>query len=126
MTLYCTRHHRGNFKVGWKTAKSRLQRSLAKFYQLLQTMRHKPLHDQAEQINQVLRGHYAYYGVAGNLRSLQRVYRSVERYWRKMRSSRSQKGKVRWEVFLQIKHTYPLQRPKLSLPYTRLKQYAVL
>jgi RNA-directed DNA polymerase len=43
-----------------------------------------------------------------------------------MLSSRSQKGKVQWEVFLKIKSTYPLQRPKLSLPYTRLKQYAVL
>jgi hypothetical protein len=30
------------------------------------------------------------------------------------------------EVFLGIKRTYPLQRPKLSLPYARLKQYAVL
>ena len=47
-----------------------------------------------------------------------------------MLRSRSQKGKVRWEVFLAIKRRYPLQRPKLSLPYTRLntrlKQYAVL
>jgi hypothetical protein len=50
----------------------------------------------------------------------------VEHYWREMLSSRSQKGKVRWEVFLAIKRKYPLQRPKLSLPYTRLKQYAVL
>jgi len=28
----------------------------------------------------VLRGHYAYYGVAGNIRSLLKVYRVVERY----------------------------------------------
>ena len=40
--------------------------------------------------------------------------------------SRSQKGYVRWEAFVAIKRRYPLQRPKLSLPYTRLKQYAVL
>ncbi|HYN24597.1 MAG TPA: reverse transcriptase domain-containing protein [Pyrinomonadaceae bacterium] len=124
--LYCTRNHRGNFKVGWRTDKSRLRRSLAKFHQLLQIIRHEPLKDQAEQINQVLRGHYAYYGVAGNVGSLLGVYRHVERYWREMLSSRSQKGKVRWEVFLAIKRRYPLQRPKLSLPYTRLKQYAVL
>ena len=82
--------------------------------------------DQAEQINQGLRGHYAYYGIAGKVGSLLGVYRHVERYWREMLSSRSQKGKVRWEVFLAIKRKYPLQRPKLSLPYTRLKQYAVL
>ena len=124
--LYCTRNHRGNFKVGGKTEKSRLQRSLAHFQQLLQRIRHEPLHEQARQINQRLRGHYAYYGIAGNVGSLLRVYRNVERYWRTMLSSRSQKGTMRWEVFLSIKGTYPLQRPKLHLPYRRLKQYAVL
>jgi|RhiMethySRZTD1v2_1073278.scaffolds.fasta_scaffold395776_1 RNA-directed DNA polymerase len=126
LTLYCTRNRRGNFKVGWRTAKTRLRRSLAKFHQLLQIIRHEPLKEQAEQINQGLRGHYAYYGIAGNVGSLLGVYRHVERYWREMLSSRSQKGKVRWEVFLAIKRKYPLQRPKLSLPYMRLKQYAVL
>jgi RNA-directed DNA polymerase len=50
-TLYCTRNHRGNFKVGWRTDKSRLRRSLAKFHQLLQILRHEPLKDQAEPIN---------------------------------------------------------------------------
>jgi hypothetical protein len=69
---------------------------------------------------------YASYGVAGNLGSFQRVYQSVERYWHKMLSSRSQKAKVWWEVFLAIKRIYPLQRLRLSLPYVRLKQYAVL
>jgi RNA-directed DNA polymerase len=78
------------------------------------------LKEQAEQINQGLRGHYAYYKIAGNVGSLLGVYRHVERYWRAMLRSRSQKGKVRGEVFLAIKRTYPLQRPKLSLPYTRL------
>jgi hypothetical protein len=125
-THYCTRNRRGNFKVGGKTDKSRLRRSLAKFHQLLQSIRHEPLSEPARQLNQALRGHYAYYGVVGNLGSLQRLYDNVERYWRKMLSSRSQKGKVRWEVFQQIKNTYPLSHPKLSLPYTRLKQYAVL
>src|SRR5262244_1573891 len=126
LILYCTRNRRGNFKVGWRTDKTRLRRSLAKFHQLLQIIRHEPLKGQAEQINQGLRGHYAYYGIAGNVGSLLGVYRHVERYWREMLSSRSQKGKVRWEVFWAIKRKYPLQRPKLSLPYTRLKQYAVL
>ena len=54
------------------------------------------------------------------------VYRHVERSWRQMLRSRRQKGTVRWEVCLAIKRRYPLQRPKRSRPYTRLKQYAVL
>jgi hypothetical protein len=125
-TLYCTRNHRGHFKGGWRTDKARLRRSLAKFHQLPQILRHEPLEEQAGQLNQVLPGPYAYYGIAGNLGSLLRVYRHVERYWRKRLSRRSQKGKVRWAVFVHIKRTYPLQRPKLQLPYRRLQQYAVL
>ena len=40
-----------------------------------------------------------------------------------MLSRRSQQGQVRWEVFFAIKRTYPLPRPKLSLPDARLKPY---
>ena len=125
-TLYGTRHRRGNFQVGGRTDQSRLRRSLAKCHPLLQSMRPEPLTDPAEQINQVLRGHSAYDGRAGNVGSLLGVYRPGERSWREMRSRRSQQGKVRWEVFLAIKRRDPLQRPKLRLPYTRLKQDAVL
>ena len=38
--------------------------------------------EQAEQLNQGLRGHYAYEGRAGNVGSLLGVYRHVEHYWR--------------------------------------------
>jgi hypothetical protein len=51
------------------------------------------LSDQVDEINVVLRGHYAYYGVAGNLRSLVKVYQAVERYWRGMLRSRSWAGR---------------------------------
>jgi hypothetical protein len=76
-------------------------------------MRHWPLREQADYLNQMLRGHYAYYGIAGNLRSLRRVHRAVECYWRKMLSSRSWKGEVWWTKFQQIKERFPLLRPKL-------------
>jgi hypothetical protein len=33
---------------------------------------------QVGEINAVLRGHYAYFGVAGNIRSLLKVYRATE------------------------------------------------
>jgi hypothetical protein len=89
-----------------------LRLSLAKFHQLLQIIRHEPLKEQAEQINQGLRGHYAYYGIADNMGSLPGVYRHVERYWRAMLSSRSQQRKVCWEVFLAIKRKYPLPASK--------------
>jgi hypothetical protein len=89
-------------------------------------MRHSPIREQADAINQVLRGHYGYYGIAGNIRALQRVHRAVERYWRKMLSSRSWQGEVRWKVFHRVKERFPLLRPKLYLPYRELQALAAL
>jgi RNA-directed DNA polymerase len=125
-TLYCTQNRKGNFKVGLRTEKSRLRRSLSRLRELMRRMRHLPIREQVINLNQVLRGHYAYYGLAGNLRALQKVHRFVERYWRKMLSSRSRKGHIPWEVFHRIKARFPLQRPKLYLPYKELQSFAVL
>ena len=125
-THYCTRNRRGGFKVGLRTEKSRRRRSLARLRALMRIMRHLPVEEQVINLNRVLRGHYAYYGIAGNLRSLQQVYQRVERYWHKMLCSRSRHGHVRWDVFQRIKQRYPLQRPKLVLPHRELRSKAVL
>jgi len=76
--------------------------------------------------NAALRGHYAYSGIAGNFRSLQKVHRAVERYWHKMLCSRSWAGRLTWDRFHQIKQRQPILRPKLYLPYRELQALAVL
>ena len=125
-TLYCTRNRKGNFKVGMRTEKTRLNRGMAHLRDLMRRMRHLPIREQVINLNQVLRGHYGYYGIAGNFRALQKVHRFVERYWRKMLCSRSRDAYIPWEIFHQIKERYPLQRPKLRLPYRELQRLAVL
>jgi group II intron reverse transcriptase/maturase len=125
-THYCTRNRKGNFMVGRKTEKTRLRRSISKIKETLRQIRHWSIKDQADKINQILRGHYAYYGIAGNIKSLFKVYHRTERYWRKMLSSRSSKGYVTWAKFQRIKSLFPLLRPKLSIPYSQLKMYAML
>src|SRR5271155_5850651 len=127
LTLYCTRNLKGNFKVGMRTEKSRLRRSLLSLQELMRRIRHHTISDQVGEINAFLRGHYAYYGVAGNLRCLVKVYRAVERYWRKMLRSRSWAGRaLNWSMFNQIKERTPLLKPKLRLPYAELQALAVL
>jgi RNA-directed DNA polymerase len=91
-TMYCTRNQKGNFRIGMRTEKTRLRRARTRLQDQMRRMRHLPIGEQANYLNQMLRGHYAYYGIAGNFRALQRVHRAVERYWRKMLSSRSWKG----------------------------------
>jgi len=90
-TLYCTRNLKGNFKVGMRTEKSRLQLSLSQLCDLMRRMRHLPIGEQVINLNRVLRGHYAYYGIAGNFRALQTVHRGLERYWYKMLVTPSRK-----------------------------------
>ena len=124
LTLYCTRNRKGSFRVGMRTEKSRLRRALVRLQDQMRRMRHSPLQDQADHLNQMLRGHYAYYGIAGNIRALRKVHRAVECYWRKMLSSRSWKGQVWWKQFQQIKERFPLLRPKLHLPYGALQALA--
>ena len=69
-------------------------RSDLSLQELTRRIRHHTISDQVGEINAFLRGHYAYYGVAGNLRCLVKVYRAVERYWHRMLRSRSWAG--RW------------------------------
>jgi hypothetical protein len=65
--------------------------------------------------NTVLRGHYAYYGIAGNIRALQRC-RAVERYWHKMLGSRSRQGYFTLDKFQPVKTPLPLLAPKAVTP----------
>src|SRR5262250_3102082 len=126
-TLYCTRNLKGNFKVGMRTEKSRLRRSLMSLCDQMRQIRHLSIQEQVDALNVTLRGHYAYYGVAGNIRALQRVYRVVVRYWRKMLRSRSWAGRhFTWAALNRLIERVPLLRPQLRLPHRTLQTLVVL
>jgi group II intron reverse transcriptase/maturase len=71
-TYFCTRNRAGKFTVGRKTDKTRYARFLAKLTRVMAIVRHRCLVEQAMEINQILQGHYAYFGMGGNLRTLDR------------------------------------------------------
>lgn len=125
-THYCTRNRQGNFMIGRKTEKKRLKRSIGKVQETMRNIRHAPIEVQAAKINQMLQGHYAYYGMAGNMRCLVKVYQASVIYWRRMLSSRSQKSYVSWEQFHELRMKFPLLRPKIFIPYERVRSYALL
>lgn len=78
-TLYCSRNLKGNFRIGMRTEKSRLRRSLMSLQDLLRRIRLLSVREQVNTLSAALRGHYAYYGIDGNFRSLQKLHRAVER-----------------------------------------------
>jgi len=125
-THYCTRNRKGNFMVGRITEKSRLRRSIHKITEKMKEIRHWIIKDQIYKINEMLRGHYNYYGMGGNFGSLQKIYHRTEKFWWKMLCSRSWKGYITWDKFNLIKKENPLLRPKILIPYGKMKSYAML
>jgi hypothetical protein len=65
-------------------------------------------------------------GTMGLVEIKHRFHRIVEVLWRKSLSKRCWKIKVIWEEFNRLKGVFPLQRPKLRIPYMRMQLYAVL
>src|SRR5580698_9937421 len=55
-TLYCTRNQKGKFRIGFRTEKSRLRRALMRLQDQMRRMRHSPAKEQANHLNQMLRG----------------------------------------------------------------------
>ena len=60
-----------------------------------------------------LRGHYQYYGVSGNMRSLNRFYLMTVRLTRKWLNRRSQRKRFYWKGFIEYLKHYPLPRPRI-------------
>lgn len=125
-THYCTKNRKGNFLIGRRTEKTRLKRGINKLQNKMREIRHWKIEEQIDKINQIVRGHYNYYGMGGNYQSLIKVYNKAKWFLKRMLSSRSWKGNVTWELFDQIMKKHPILRPYIKIPYVEFKKYAML
>jgi len=107
LTWYWGRSRKGAWVVKRKTAKDRFHRALRSVSQWCRWHRHEPLDWQHAALSRKLRGHYAYYGVTGNARSLGCFLHAVERVWRKWLSRRSD-AKLPWDRFTRLLAQFPL------------------
>ena len=87
------------YKTVFQTDGKRYTRSKAAMKEKLHRMMHWKLESQAARINSILRGHFNYYGLAGNTDRIQNFWYETTRYWRRCLSRRSQKGKLNWEEY---------------------------
>jgi RNA-directed DNA polymerase len=107
-THFWARSRKGRWVVKRKTAKSRFGRAVKRIAQWCRKFRHRPITEQQRALNRKLQGHYAYYGVTGNARALNRFRRMVERSWRTWLDRRSQRSHMTWERFQRLLERYPL------------------
>ena len=107
-THYWGRSRQGNWVVKRQTATARLSRALTRINAWCRDHRHAPVSWQHQQLVRKLRGHYAYYGITGNLDALRLFRLQVIRRWRKWLGRRSHRARWRWERFARFLIRYPL------------------
>ena len=91
-----------------KTQAKRLVRKLTEIRDEMQRRLHAPVREQHRWLRQVLNGHYQYFGVIFNYRSLRLFKDCVVNQWRKALGQRSQKGRMTWAAYRQLLTAFPL------------------
>jgi hypothetical protein len=107
-THYWGRSRRGEWVVKRKTAKSRFKRACSALSEWCRKHLHMPIREQHQKLTQKLRGHYGYYGIIGNLPSLQNYWAAVRKIWRHWLSRRSRDGDLTWAKFTRLERFYSL------------------
>jgi group II intron reverse transcriptase/maturase len=109
---------RGKWVVYQRTAKERYARTLRSIAHYCKTHRHHSLAEQRDRLSQMLRGHYAYFGITGNRKRLYWLAHKVRGIWRTWLSRRTRAGQLTWEAFERLLERYPLPRPRIAHQYT--------
>jgi group II intron reverse transcriptase/maturase len=96
-THICTKDRRGRFALRRVTDKKRLRAKLRAVKDELKHRRYLPIPEQGQWLGRVVRGHYNYYAVPGNLAALTAFREQVTRHWYNALTRRSQRSRLTWE-----------------------------
>jgi group II intron reverse transcriptase/maturase len=115
-THYCGRSRKGCFRVKRKTKRKKMGAKLREIHEELKRRMHHRIEEVGKWLKTVLRGHYQYYGVPGNIKALRSFHWSVVRRWKQVLGRRSQRGKVNWKK-MGLYESLWLLRPRITHPY---------
>jgi RNA-directed DNA polymerase len=104
---------KGNWVVKRTTACDRFSRALKRVTSWCRFHRHDPVRTQWTTLVRKLKGHYEYYGIAGNSRALATFYHWVRRAWIKWLDRRSNSTRLTWKRVKVVLATYPLPPPRI-------------
>jgi group II intron reverse transcriptase/maturase len=110
ITHFWARSRRGSWVVMQRTAGSRFTGAVKRVSNWLRQNRHRPIRWQHHHLVPKLRGHYNYYGITGNARSLYRFRYKVTCAWIKWLGRRSN-ARMSWKRFRQVLDRFPLPAP---------------
>ena len=101
-------------RVRRRTSRKRFRAALARVSEWIKAQRSMPVRQLIEALNARLRGHYNYYGVIGNHRSLRSYFRQTSKLLMKWLGRRSQKSRMTWGKFNALLKRFPLEEPRIT------------
>ena len=110
--------HKGKDLIKRRTSRKKLRKSLANFTDWSKKNRNKRLLPLFQELNSKLRGYYNYYGVIGNMESLDEFYNHAMKILYRWLNRRSQRRSFTWVEFKRV-----LKRYKVLLPRITEKSY---
>ena len=111
-THFWSRSRKGYWIVKRKTAKGRLSKTIKNFDKWCKENLHMKICEQHLKLTQKLRGHYNYFGITGNSRSLGLVYYRVRRIWRYWLNRRNRGQEMPWGRFYNLEKFLRLPLPR--------------
>jgi len=114
-TLYWARSSKGRWGMFCKTRSASLRRAIQSVYQWCRRHRHHSVKDQHAALTRRIQGHFNYFGVSGNFRSLLLIIEQAKRSWYKWLCRRSQRKRLTWERFEDLLLDFPLPRPRITV-----------
>lgn len=121
-THYIDQTRTGKYKLGRKTDRNKLTAKRKALNEWLKSARNRmPLQELWKTLRAKLTGHFRYYGVSGNFRSMARYRWEAVRLIMKWLNRRSQKKSFNWETFRRYMEKYPLPKPAIYHNFYDLK-----
>ena len=114
-TWYWRRSRRGRWMAACKTRRARVQRAIRSVHEYCRYHRHESIPVQHAALCRRIQGHFNYFGVNGNRRSLTPIRYHAERAWYKWLRRRSQKTRLNWGRFQDLLRDFPLPQPRVMV-----------
>ena len=113
-TLYWKRNRRGpQWHVSWKTRTARLRRAVNRAEEWCRSHRNLPIPQQHQALTRKILGHFNFFGVNDNTRSLSLLLCEVRRAWFKWLNRRSQRRSYNWKRFNDLLDAFPFPKPRV-------------
>jgi RNA-directed DNA polymerase len=112
-THFWQRSRKGKWHPSWTTRKESLKKAIRENQSWCKANRHLSIPEQHVALTRRIRGHFNYFGVNGNHRSLSKLRNKVERAWFRWLRRRSQRTRMTWKRFNGILKEFPLPQVKV-------------